>query len=613
MLCRSLSLAVVCFCFQRGQLAASAALETFRSNLPLVIIDTHGQSVTERQRFPVTVSIVGTTNGRSSFAGPVEYQGRAEFNIRGNSSRAHPKKAYRLELQTETGADLKVPLLGMPAESDWILFPAFTDKTLVRDALAYELWRAMGHYGARTRYVELFVRQGGASRAGTNTHQRRDSDRIESVNSLSSPGENAPDTSIHFAALNRSGWPFLPLFPTQEGGEGRGEEALPGWPLSPALSPLVPHGERENGADPNPHDRTWMRDYAGVYLLMEKIKRGKDRVRIQKSKPDGTDPQWFTGGFIFKKDRPNSGERGFMSSIGVSFVYEDPKEKEITPEQQAWLKTRVDVLEMALFGSNFSDPNIGYAAYLDVDSFIDYHWMVEVTKNIDGYWFSQFFHMDRGGKLKAGPIWDYDLSFGNVFYHDGYKTNGWRWERMRGTYYKWYARLFEDPDFLQRYIDRWSELRANVLATSNVLGRVDALVKQIGEAQVRNYTKWTNLGVYVHPNRFIGRTYQEEVGWLKDWITGRLAWIDSQGFPEPKVAITGSAVGPSTISLSCETGQIFYTTNGFDPRVRGAEVAPGALEYRAPVALPMNATLIARVRSDYDLWSAPVMVKSAPP
>src|SRR5687767_6579003 len=136
---------------------------------------------------------MGTMNGRSSFTGPVAYHGRAEFNIRGNSSRAHPKKAYRLEVQTETGEDLKVPLLGMPAESDWILFPAFTDKTLVRDALAYELWRAMGHYGPRTRYVELFIRQGAESRGDTNTHQARpNSDRIESVTGPHSPLSSLP-------------------------------------------------------------------------------------------------------------------------------------------------------------------------------------------------------------------------------------------------------------------------------------------------------------------------------------------------------------------------------------------------------------------------------------
>ena len=104
-----------------------------------------------------------------------------------------------------------------------------------------------------------------------------------------------------------------------------------------------------------------------------------------------------------------------------------------------WLKwmrgdwvASVHEFERVLFSEHFGDPTNGYRNYIDVDSFIDYHWMVEATKNIDGYWHSQFFYKDRGGKLVKGPIWDWDLSFGNVFYHDGFRTNGWRWSWIKG-------------------------------------------------------------------------------------------------------------------------------------------------------------------------------------
>ena len=73
-----------------------------------------------------------------------------------------------------------------------------------------------------------------------------------------------------------------------------------------------------------------MEDYAGVYLLMEKIKRGRDRVVIQKSSPTGDSNSWFRGGYIFKKDRLNPGERGFVSSrLGIQFAFEDPKERDL--------------------------------------------------------------------------------------------------------------------------------------------------------------------------------------------------------------------------------------------------------------------------------------------
>jgi hypothetical protein len=343
---------------------------------------------------------------------------------------------------------------------------------------------------------------------------------------------------------------------------------------------------------------------------MEKIKRGKDRVNIRKSKPDPADKEWFTGGYIFKKDRLNIGERGFGSSIGLPFAFEDPKERDLAPEQKGWLPTYVNAIETALFAPGFRDPAFGYRAYLDVDSFIDFHWMVEATKNIDGYWFSQFYHMDRGGKLKAGPLWDWDLSFGNAFYHDGHLTNGWRWEKIRGPHYKWYARLFEDPDFFQRYIDRWTELRTNILATERVWQRIDRLVAELREAQERNYRRWPTLGEYVHPNRFVGKTYDEEVDWLKAWIRDRFAWIDSQGYPAPRVKVMEMDQGGALkIQLTGQVGRIFYTLDGSDPRLSGGTISSAAQEYKSPVRVESKQRLFARALSEYDLWSAPTIVE----
>jgi hypothetical protein len=95
-----------------------------------------------------------------------------------------------------------------------------------------------------------------------------------------------------------------------------------------------------------------------------------------------------------------------------------------------------------------------------------------VGKNPHGYWFSEFYHKDRGGKLQIGPIWDFDMCFGNTWYNDGHLRQDWRWRRATIEHYLWYKRLFKDADFLQRYIDRWTELRVNVLSTSNVLALV---------------------------------------------------------------------------------------------------------------------------------------------
>jgi hypothetical protein len=104
-------------------------------------------------------------------------------------------------------------------------------------------------------------------------------------------------------------------------------------------------------------------------------------------------------------------------------------------------------------------------------------------------------------------------------------------------------------------------------------------------------------------------TFEDEVTWLKEWIAGRLAWIDCQGFPAPVSHVIREPDQPaSKVSLAWLAGRLFYTTNGNDPRLSGGGVSPSAREYSEPVQLSAGAQLRARVRSAYGLWSAPVVV-----
>jgi hypothetical protein len=120
-------------------------------------------------------------------------------------------------------------------------------------------------------------------------------------------------------------------------------------------------------------------------------------------------------------------ETGFRTSRGVQLLYVDPKEKDLTPEQKAWLTRYMNQFERALNGPNFASPTQGYAKYLDVDSFIDQHLIVEMSKNVDGFRYSCYMHKDRGGKIKVEPLWDWNLSFGNANYHEGWMTENWYW------------------------------------------------------------------------------------------------------------------------------------------------------------------------------------------
>jgi len=312
-------------------------------------------------------------------------------------------------------------------------------------------------------------------------------------------------------------------------------------------------------------------DYVGVYVFMEKIKRGDERVDIAELEPsDDTEPQ-ISGGYIFKKDKPDPGETVFHTSRGLEIRVIEPKVEDITPEQVDWLRNYLIEFESVLYGSNFIDPVNGYAKYIDVDSFIDHHFIVEITKNIDGFRLSTYMFKDRGGKLNMGPVWDYNLSLGNADYLQGWIPSGWYYSQLGDGDYPWWRRLFEDPAFRLRYADRWFEFRENLLSSSQLLQDIEDTAALLDEAQARNFDRWRILGSYVWPNWFIAGTYAEEINWMKDWLEQRLEWMDSQIAYEFAAAPPDFSPQDKQSDLSLELvmtapyGQIYYTLDGTDP------------------------------------------------
>ena len=166
-----------------------------------------------------------------------------------------------------------------------------------------------------------------------------------------------------------------------------------------------------------------------------------------------------------------------------------------------------------------------------------------------------------------GPLWDWNLAFGNANGKQGYLPEHWLWPQLDDQQYSWFRRLFEDPDFGQRYVDRWAQLRTNVLATSNIIARVDYYTNLLNEAQVRNYDRWPILGRQVWPQYAWGNTYAEEVEFMKDWIVKRLAWIDAQFVAPPSFSLSSlGGEGSIQLTLTAPKGDIYYTLDGSDPR-----------------------------------------------
>jgi hypothetical protein len=408
----------------------------FSSNLPIIVLQTGARSISKENETTTQARFFDTANGRASSERTPDYQGPVGIHLRGSSTLQLPKQSYTMHTFDRQGKQTKVSLLGLPKEEDWVLYAPFEDKTMIRDVLAFELMRKMGHYAPRTRYVELFMK------------------RADGLLS--------------------------------------------------------------------------MRDYCGVYVLMEKIKRGSERVNIAKLGPDKRTEPEISGGYIVKRDHWERGESRFQTTHGGPYFFVYPNSRDITSQQKSWLTRYFNAFESALYGPDFADPKTGYAAYLDVDAFIDAHWLVEMSKNVDGFRYSAFLYKDRNGKINAGPPWDWNRSFGNANYYGGGQTHGWYWSRLRANEISWYQRLREDPEFARRAAARWNELRRNIFDPKKISALIDQYAAQLHEAQQRNFERWPIIGEQITCNFYVGHSYDDEVRWLKKWITDRINWIDKQ-------------------------------------------------------------------------------------
>jgi hypothetical protein len=280
--------------------------------------------------------------------------------------------------------------------------------------------------------------------------------------------------------------------------------------------------------------------YNGMYLLMEKIRRDKNRVNIPAVAPDATGD--LTGGYIWKMDSPVDGPgREWLSKAGLRWSWYRPRWDTITPAQKKYLQDHLNAFDDVWQGPSFGDPKTGYRAWLDVPSFVDYMLMNELSMNTDGLWRSAFFHKQteaNGNKIIAGPGWDYDLAFG-VEFRAVHRTDAWQHQLLaaalpREDCCKAYAKVFDfwkklwaDPAFQRDLKCRWTELRRGPLSTATLHGKIDAWTKHIAAAEKRHHERYKVIGIKYFGLHFVGKTWAEDVAYLKRWIGERVKWMDA--------------------------------------------------------------------------------------
>jgi hypothetical protein len=284
----------------------------------------------------------------------------------------------------------------------------------------------------------------------------------------------------------------------------------------------------------------------GLYTLTENIKRDKNRVDIAKLESDDIDGTAVTGGYIFKYDKDDINAR--------VIVY--PNEDDIQPEQLAYFHSFMQGYDSIFNTNKFIDP--GFRKYLDDSSLVDYLIINELSKNADAYLYSTYCYKDRtdrDNRVKFGPLWDYDLGFGNTHYQNGHKSTGWQWDEIT-NYRLGIRRLLQDTELVAFLQNRWNSLRENVLSDAALNGFIDSLVNSVTEQRIRNYEVWPIIdeNPWYYNQTYIISNYDQEIEYMKNWLFERTAWIDANmpNIYYPLVIYTTSAPFASLPKVDCQ-------------------------------------------------------------
>jgi hypothetical protein len=412
--------------------------QSFTSHLPIILIHTFESRTLDPfgiEFVPAAIQVLEPKSGTSRIVGRAALDARIGIHVRGETSRAFPKKQYAVELRADADdTDSAQPLLGLPSHSDWVLSdPVVFDRALIRNALAFALSNRIGRYAPRTRFAEVFM--------------------------------------------------------VDDGGD------------------------------------VSARNFLGFFTLIEKIGRDPERVNVSRLPESATTLPAITGGFILRIDKgvPDFDAAGRW----LQFVYPDPEDMK-SPERRPqldFIRAFIDGFGQAARAADFKHPSTGqhYSEFIDVDAWIDHNIINALTKNVDGLRISAYFYKERGGRLAAGPVWDFDRSLGSPYDPRVTEPEEWNQTFNATDYFNegWWRLLFRDPDFRSRYVARFKALLNGEFSADNLDRIVDRMASEVGDAAGRNFQRWPQF-----PPR--DNSHAAEIALLKDFLRRRVAWIKTQ-------------------------------------------------------------------------------------
>ena len=350
-------------------------------------------------------------------------------------------------------------------------------------------------------------------------------------------------------------------------------------------------------------------DYQGLYFLGEKIKPDKNRVNILKIEQGINTLPNISGGYITKTDKTTGNDPvawSMSSYIGFNdnqFIHHWPKPASVTTQQGNYIKSVFLDLQAACTNSNAS-ISTGYPSIIDIPSFVDFILINELGSNVDAYTFSTYYHKDRNGKLRAGPVWDMNLTYGNdlfTFGLDRSKPDVWQFSNGSLEGPKYYRDLFNNAQFKCYMSRRWNELTqtGQPLNLESLNAYIDSTVAIISEAVFRENARWGTVGSHL-----------DAINGLKAWLAVRIPWMTNhlgsftacEHVDTPPLVISRIHYHPDSTMAFPEEDKLEFlqiTNAGIsDIDLTGIYFGGTGLVYRFPVGSTLTAGTAILIASD---------------
>ena len=278
-------------------------------------------------------------------------------------------------------------------------------------------------------------------------------------------------------------------------------------------------------------------EYLGCYTFSEHKKVSEHRVNLEIAGENDNSGDAVTGDYYMEIEQNQDETTCFYTEVcGIPMMFSDPEVP--TDAQLQYVKGYFKEAETALRSSNFKDPETGWQKYIDIETFAKAYLVNELVKNIDGNMRkSSFITKKKNDKFQMYHLWDYDLALGNCNYLDdefgatdgpeGWFIKDYTWARYSpvGKHHQWFTILTKDPAFCSKVKHIWNE---NYAQLSNIPNFIDEMAAYINDAQKRNFQKWNILYTYVWPNVFESGSYEQHVGYLKNYYSTRFNWLNSR-------------------------------------------------------------------------------------